>query len=184
MTKPIDILPTLHLLKAALQLELFTKEEIIKWADNIILEDENPDIFFTELSMLNSKSTDDALYYFTEYLRVEKPIIEGRPLLGILHNKFVRGQIDLEDTISKLYQLIECCKFTERERCYIYILDNDFDYSIQTKYLTVESIEKNLLEFLSFYKGFTIDNFTEWNELNLLTDKLIVKDWEPKIKID
>jgi hypothetical protein len=61
-TNPQEIITTLHLIRAGLASGLLKKEEVIDWADNIITKDEQPDIFFIDLAMASSKTTNDIIH--------------------------------------------------------------------------------------------------------------------------
>lgn len=90
-TNPRDILTTLCLVRAGLASGLLTKEEVIDWADNIITRDEKPDIFFIDLALSSSKSKNDIIQYFNEFLNFEKPAVQRRPLLGLLYKQYKSG---------------------------------------------------------------------------------------------
>lgn len=89
MTNPKDILERLHLIRAGLASGLLTKEDVIAWADKIITKEDAPDIFFIELSLLGSKSSHEITHYFNDYLNFESPLVNGRALLGLLHDRFL-----------------------------------------------------------------------------------------------
>lgn len=62
MHPPEDISPTQHLIRAGLASGLLTKEEVIDWADKIITNDKQPDIFFIDLALSSSKSVNDLIH--------------------------------------------------------------------------------------------------------------------------
>ena len=114
-TNPKDMLTTLHLIRAGLASGLLTKEEVVDWADKIITKDEQPDIFFIDLAMSSSKSTNDVIHYISDYLNFDYPAVQGRPLLGLLNNQYTSGRLNLEQTISKLFRLKFEAVFNQRE---------------------------------------------------------------------
>src|SRR5688500_726949 len=151
-TNPKDILTTLHLIRAGLASGLLTKEEVVDWADKIITKDEQPDIFFIDLALSSSKSRNDIIYYFNDYLNFENPAIQGRPLLGLLYKQYKNKEFTIEQTVGKLFRLKFEAIFTEREEGYIYPIDNDYDCAKDNIYGTMEDVQKEVDKFLSFYK--------------------------------
>src|SRR5690349_2745289 len=114
-TNPKDILTTLHLIRAGLASGLLSKEEVIDWADKIVTKDEHPDILFIDLAMSSQKSPGDVLHYINDYLNFESMTVQGRPLLGLLFNRFEKGQISLDQAVTKLFRLKFEAVFNERE---------------------------------------------------------------------
>lgn len=178
MTNPKDIIQLLHFIRSGLASGLINKEEIVDWADKIITRDEKPDIFFIDLALSSSKSKNDILHHFNDFLNYENPEIQSRPLLGLLYKQYITKQINLSQTISRLFQLKFEAKFTEKEEGYIYSLHNDYDCAINDIYGTIFDVEVELHKFLSFYKNYSIDNFEEWKSLDLTVESEIDKDIE------
>jgi hypothetical protein len=176
LTNPKDILQTLHLIRAGLASGLLTKGEVIDWADKIITRDEQPDIFFIDLALSSSKSVNDIIHYFSDYLNFENPAIQGRPLLGLLYRKFSSRQLTLEQTVGKLFRLKFEAVFTEREESYIYSIDNDFDCAKHNIYGTLEAVYADVDKFLSFYKDYSLDSFEQWQDLDLEVESRLDED--------
>lgn len=181
-TNPKDIVTTLHLVRAGLASGLLTKEEVIDWADKIITKDEQPDIFFIDLAMSSSKSTNDIIHYLSDYLNFENPAVQGRPLVGLLYNQYISGQINLERAISKLFRLRFEAVFNERELGYIYSLENDYDCAKHGIYGSLQEVHQDLEQFLSFYKDYSIDNYDQWNDLGKIVDIKLEEDHQRQIQ--
>jgi hypothetical protein len=175
-TNPKDILQTLHLIRAGLSSGLLTKEEVVDWADKIIMKDEQPDIFFIDLALSSSKSINDVSHYFNDYLNFENPTIQGRPLLGLLYKQFSSKQLTLEQTVGKLFRLKFEAIFTEREEGYIYSIDNNFDCAKHNIYGTIESVYAEVEKFLNFYKYYSLDSFEQWQGLDLKVESKLDED--------
>lgn len=176
MNNPKDILNTLHLIRAGLEIGLLTKEEVIDWAYNIIAKDNNTDIFFIDLALSSSKSTSDIVLYFSDYLNFENPVVQGRPLLGLLYKKFISKEISLERTVSKLYNLIRGTVLTEKEEGYIYSIDDNYHCAIDNIYGTLETVNAEVEKFLSFYKEYSLDSFDQWERLTVELETTIDAD--------
>ena len=169
MINPKDISQTLHLIRAGLQFELLTKEEVIVWADKIILKDEEPDIFFIDVALSVSKSEYDLIYYINDYLNLEKKMVPGRPLFGLLYKKYITGQINLVQTIAKLFMIINEADITEKEMYCIYQFEIDYD-STWNNYYGPEAVEIEVKKFLTFFKDYSLDNFENLEDLNFRVD--------------
>lgn len=165
-TNPRDILPTLHLVRAGLASGLLTKEEVIDWADNIITRDEKPDIFFIDLALSSSKSKNDIIQYFNEFLNFEKRAVQGRPLLGLLYKQYISGQLNLEQTVRILFGLKFEVVFTGTEESFIYSIDNEFDLAQDNIHGSIDNVRKKNELFLEIYKDYSIDNFEQWPDLD------------------
>jgi hypothetical protein len=178
LTNPKDILTTLHLIRAGLVSGVLTKKEVIDWADKVISKDEEPDIFFIDLALSNSKSTKEVVSYFSDYLNFEHPKVPGRPLLGLLYKQYKNQQLNLEQTVRILYRLIFEAIFTDKEESYIYSIDDDLYCAENNIYGKIEDVKKETDKFLSFYKDYSIDNFEQWNDLDKIVEENIEKDYQ------
>jgi hypothetical protein len=170
VTNPKDVLQTLHLIRSGLASGLLSKEEVIEWADKIITNDDQPDIFFIDLALLSSKSPSDILHYFNDYLNFENAVIKGRPLLGLLFKRFSNNDWTLEETVVKLFKLKFEAIFTEREEGCIYSIDNDFDCAKDNVYGTLENVNDDITKFLNVYKDYSFDNFEQWQDLDVTVE--------------
>lgn len=176
MTNPKEILPILHLIRAGLAAGLLTKEEVIDWADKVITKDEQPDIFFIDLALSSSKSVNDIIYYISDFLNFENPAVQGRPLLGLLYKQFSSKQLTLEQTVRKLFRLKFEAVFTDREEGYFNSIDNDFDCAKHNIYGTLEDVYADVDKFLGFYKGYSLDSFEQWLDLNSEVESKLDED--------
>ncbi len=181
-TNPKDILTTLHLIRAGLASGLLSKEEVIDWADKIVTKDEHPDILFIDLAMSSRKNTGDVLHYINDYLNFESMAVQGRPLLGLLFNRFEKGQISLDQAVTKLFRLKFEAVFNEREVGYIYSIDNDYDCAKDGIYGSLLSVQQDLVKFLSWYKDFSIDNYEEWDKFNKIVDLKLEEDYQLQLQ--
>jgi len=184
VTNPKDILQTLHLIRAGLASGLLTKEQVIDWADKIITKDEQPDIFFIDLALSSSKSVNDIIHYIGDYLNFENPAVQGRPLLGLLYKQFSSRHLTLEQTVRKLFRLKFEAVFTEREEGYIYSIDNDFDSAKHNFYGILEAVYADVDKFLSFYKGYSLDSFEHWLDLDLGVESKLDEDINRQLEED
>lgn len=170
-TNPKDILTTLHLLRAGLVSGLLSKDEVIDWADRIIIEDEHPDIFFIGLALSSSKSNNDIIQHFSEYLNFEKPVVVGRPLLGLLYKQYRSGQRNLEQTVRTLYRLKSEAVFNQSEEGYIYSIEDSYDLAHNSIYGTLRDVQTEIENFLDLYQDYSFDNSEQWHHLDTKIDR-------------
>ena len=176
MTNPKNIIQVLHLIRAGLASGLLAKEDVVDWALKIIANDEQPDIFFIDLVLFNSKGVNDIIHYFSDYLNYENPVLTGRPLLGFLYKQFSSGQLTLEQTVGKLFRLKFEALFTDREESYIYSIDNDFDCAKEGIYGALEDVYADVSKFLGFYESYSLLDFERWQEFDFEVESKIDED--------
>lgn len=165
-TNPRDFIELLEVFSIALTNGILGKKEVIKWADNIISQDEKPDYFIIELSLCGHKSINDIISLINEYVGQDKPIISGRIFIGLLYEAYLTGQIKLNQVTRAIYWIIWEDRLTEDERDLIYGIDEDYECAIDGIYGTIENVEKEVLRFLEIYKDFRIENFENWGEID------------------
>ncbi|MCR5889816.1 hypothetical protein LRS06_18985 [Hymenobacter sp. J193] len=171
-TNPKSILPTLHLIRAGLASGMLTKEEIIAWADKIVLQEEQPDIFFIDLALLSSRSKHHLIEYFGDYLRFDSQRAQGGPLLGLLYQKYTNCTLNLEQTVAALERLCREAVFTDTEEWFIYRID-DFEAAQANIYGSVENIQQDVEHFLKFYQGYSLENIENWADLKQQVARLL-----------
>lgn len=175
-TDPKQILPQLHLVRAALIARLLTKEQVIDWATSIVEKDEKPDIFFIDLMLPSTKSLEDTISYFSHYLNFESPVIQGRPLLGFMYQQYKNGRLTIEQAVRSLLRLKYEMIFSEHEEGYIYLLDHNYDMASDGIYGSLERVKEELGKFLTFYRDYSLDNASKWPELDKAVDQALEQD--------
>jgi hypothetical protein len=152
---------------------LLEKQAIVRWADIIILQDEQPDYFVIELSLCGHKSVNDIVTLLNEIIGASTPQISGRVILGLLYHRYVDRQLPLKKVVNLLYWLILHGQWSEDEKSFMYELDDWYSLAIDNIYGTEETVEKATLRFIELYKEFRIDNFDKWSEVNRTIDQKI-----------
>jgi|SRR5687768_7693684 hypothetical protein len=178
LTNPKDILTILHLIRSGLASGILTKEEVVDWADKIVSKEEQPDIFFIDLVLSSSKSTNDVIRYFSEYLNFDNPTVQGRPLLGLLFKQYKSEQINLEQTFSKLFRLKYEAIFSEREEGYIYSIESNYACARDEIYGTIGEVQNELEKFLGFYKDYSIEGYEQWHDLDKVVELKLEEDYQ------
>lgn len=168
-----DYIELLEAFRIGLTNGLLNKEEVIKWADNIIQQDEEPDYFVIELSLCGHKSINDIVSLINEFVGEPKPIVSGRMILGFVYRQYIRKRIPLRKVTAAMYWLNLEDHLTETEKGFMYGLDEDLDCAESGMYGTVEAVEKAAMRFIEIYKDFSIDNFDKWSEINRTIDEKV-----------
>jgi hypothetical protein len=174
-TNPKDFIELLEVFHIALSNGLIDKKEIIKWADQIITQDIEPDYFIIELSLCGQKTTNDIISLLSEYIGEEKPKTSGRVILGFLYRKYLAKQTTLKSVVSTIYWITWKTELPDEEKSFMYGLDDAYDCATEGIYGTIQAVENETLRFLEIYKDFNIDNFEDW--------KILDKTIESKIKV-
>ena len=163
----------LEVFSIALTNGLLDKNEVIKWADNIITNDNEPDFFIIELSLSGHKNLNDTVSLLNEYIGKEKPQVSGRVILGFLHRQYLAGKITLRKVVGAVNWIVWQADLTDEEKSYMYGLDEEYDFAEEGIYGTVEAVEKETLRFLEIYKEFQIDNYKDWRKIDTTIESKI-----------
>jgi len=172
-TNPKDYIELLEVFRIALTNGLLDKNEIIKWADNIITSNNEPDYFIIELSLCGHKSANDIVSLLNEYIGQCKPQISSRVILGFLYGQYIAGQLALRKVVGSIDWIIWQTDLTEDEKSFMYGLDDNYNCAEEGIYGTVEAVESQTLRFLEIYKDFQIDNFKDWKLIDTTIDDKI-----------
>jgi hypothetical protein len=172
-TNPKNYLELLEVFRIALINGIIDKQEIVKWADEIIQSDSEPDYFIIEVSLSGHKDTNELVYLLNEYIGEKKPSISGRVLLGLLYKQFIIQQINLKKVVTAIYWLVWNGELNEKDKYLLYGLDNDYDLASSNITGSLKEVELNALEVLEMYKDFTIENYGQWDKINSEVEILV-----------
>ncbi len=170
-TDPRNYIELLEVFRIGLINGLVDKDEIIKWADSIIQQDEQPDSFIIELSLCCSMNINDVVSIINEFIGESKPVISGRVILGLAYRLYNEKRIVLRKVTSTIDWLTWHGEPTEKEKSLMYGLDEELNCAESGIYGTIEGVEEEVLLFLEIYKDFSIDNFSKWSEINKTIDQ-------------
>jgi hypothetical protein len=160
------------------------KQQIIDWADNIIRNENEPDFFILELSLINTKSNSDILSLLNEYREESIYIISARAYMAMVYHKLLNGQLELQQVVNAIYALVPSELISGYEEGRIYTMEYEND-SIDNGYfnITAEEVKTNAIEFLSLYREFSMDNIPDWGKINTEVElKLVLLEKENEIK--
>lgn len=165
-TNPKDFIELLEVFSIALTHELLDKNEVIKWADAIILGDTEPDYFIIELSLSGQKSNNDIVSFLNQYIGHEKPQVSTRVILGFLYRQYLNGHITLKKLVNTVDWIIYETDITDEEKGFMYGLKENYLCAEEGIYGTIKDIEEETLRFLEIYKEFQFDNFKNWKTID------------------
>lgn len=165
-TNAKDFIELLEVFSIALVNGLLDKSEIVKWADKIITSNSEPDYFIIELSLSGHKNTNEVVSLINEFVGQEKPQVSSRAILGFLYRGYSAGLIPLKKVVVTFNWIVWEADLTEKEKSFIYELNENYDCAQEGIYGTIVAVEKETLRLLEIYKDFQIDNYNSWTEIN------------------
>jgi len=146
-----------------LQWELITKAEAVKWADDIIITTEDiPDYFFIELSM--SKSVTEAKVLIKDKIGISNATIIGNVLLGLIYYKLNSNNIGLQKACEVMDRIALNDTMAGDKMGALYQFSDELQEAFRPEHYDYLRIE--ILEFLSIYRDFALDNYDMWPSIN------------------
>jgi len=160
--KPEDLTLLLNVFREGLIRGLISAQEIVSWADHIILGTDEPDYLFIELS-LNSNKNELIGILGQHITELDSPICP-RVLLGILYRTLTSDEsaLTVEAAAKLLGTFLDFNSLSSFEINSIYSLD---DYEIYY-WPDLTQLQVELIDFLSVYEWFNLDNYQEWKGIN------------------
>ncbi|MVN90492.1 hypothetical protein [Mucilaginibacter aquatilis] len=160
--KPDDFKLILCVFREGLVRQLVLLEDVRSWADQIILNTEEPDYFFKELSLANTEN--EVIQLLNVYVREFENAICTRVLLALLYQKLVANNFQFLNEIAlqqlgslNIYRLLspfEIDRIVELEYYDVYY-GND-----------ITQLQVDMIDFLTNYEALNLNNFEEWNQIN------------------
>ncbi|QEM11164.1 hypothetical protein [Mucilaginibacter rubeus] len=142
-----------------LKWKLVTKTEIVKWADDIILAEAEPDYFFIELAM--SKNINEVIALIGNRMNKSTDPIAGRVLLSLTFNQLNNTTISLQRACDILDGIALLNTLTNWERGHFFQFYDEIQELFRPD--DIENLRLEILTFLSVYKDkFNFDNYEEW----------------------
>ncbi|WP_413667134.1 hypothetical protein ACEN9X_21745 [Mucilaginibacter sp. Mucisp86] len=177
LPQPYNLL--LEVFYSGLQWELITKAEVVKWADDIIITTEEiPNYFFIELSM--SKSITETKVLIKDNINVSNAPIIGNVLLGLIYHKLSSDNIELQKACDIMDRIALNDIMAGGEAGLLYQFSDELQEAFRPEHYDYLRIE--ILEFLSTYKDFTLDNYYMWPSINEQIETLIFNITQQRIE--
>ncbi|NCD69366.1 hypothetical protein [Mucilaginibacter agri] len=176
--KPADFLLLLEVFRRGLILDLVSKNDVTSWADEIILNTDEPGYLFIEVSLCTT--TNNLIEVIGAYVDENESLIGTRVLMGLLYKKLTDGNnlLNVDDALRMLWNLDWRITLTDFELSFIYSFD---DYAFADS----KELEEDVIDFLSIYAQFAFTNYNNWAEINERIEvSLKQKQAEFKIKTE
>ncbi len=161
-----EYLIRLEVFSIALSNGLMSKSEVIKWADNILLETAHPDHLIIELSLLENKNTNEIISTLNGYLKGIKHKISGRIVLGMLYKLYNDKQISFKKVLDTIGWLFWNGNLSQEEENIMEFFDLSYELVEDGILDSVEDVKEEVLPFLEMYKDFDLDNQSNWERIN------------------
>jgi type IV secretory pathway TrbD component len=173
--KPKGFTLLLQVFRYGLRLGIISKDEVVAWADEIIQEEDEPDYFFIEISL--SKDANELLAVLNKNISGDMPLMALRVVLGLFYKKLAAGDISVDFAIGKIESTDFLDGLTSFEAGDIYELE-DYEFFEVTK----EEAKEGVLQFLSRYKDFSLEQPEEWPDTNTRLEELLKDEEAQAIK--
>ncbi|RFZ85067.1 hypothetical protein DYU05_05550 [Mucilaginibacter terrenus] len=156
-----DLKPLLSVFREGLIRGVISKEEIVAWADQRIEEADEPDYFLIEISL--SRDINGLVEVFNKHVEPTDDPIYIRTLLGhIYHKQPIYDINEVENIAALVGSLYSPLKLTAFENSTIYNFDEYVIFYLPDS----TQLQVELINFLSMYKAFTLDNYDQWADIN------------------
>lgn len=160
---PFDYAELINVFYEGLRLGLFAKNDLTVWADQFILQDNQPDIFFIDLAI--SHTTADCLTSISQACQHMAAETTPRPLFCALYKQILSGQKTAINALSRLSGLETSPLLTEQEALAFDTLVYG-DELAGVFAITEVDVEQDIMSFLSIYQDYTIENYNYWDILD------------------
>ncbi|MGH0522080.1 hypothetical protein [Bacillus toyonensis] len=144
--------------RIGLQISLFSKTEVIKWADHTIETLDSPSIEIIEVSL---SSNDKLVNIISKLKNIKGTYNQKLPvkiILGLLWEKFMIN----EENVLKIQPFISdlihnnCCEGFDNVDVQLYNFNEEINLAADNIYGNLEDISQDIKSFLSPYKDFVI----------------------------
>jgi hypothetical protein len=164
-SEPENYLLLLSVFHRGLLNGLVSKADVVKWADAIILAEDEPDYFFIEIAVAPDVNS---IIEIIGNLSLQYEPVTERVLLGLLYLKVKQGLIEPRKTAFILDKINAMDALSGEERNELYELSDDFERKYGMEFFG--EWEADVLRFLSDYESFTLDNVAVWGTINAILD--------------
>jgi hypothetical protein len=165
-TDPKALIDLLEVYRLGLRANILERHVVIEWADQLVMQEENSDYFLIELSLGSQSHINDFTGLLDEYIGENKPEVSKRVILGFLLHQYRGGQIILQQAVRAIDWLAIHLDYSEEEHSFMAGVDDDYNLVNEGICGTFSEIESFILQFLSIYQGFYLDNRQDWQKLN------------------
>lgn len=127
------------------------------------------DYFFIELSM--SSNITEAIVLIENKISVNSPPVVDRVLLGLIYHKLKSNNLELQKACDVMDRIALHNTIAGYEIGSLYQFSDELQEAFRPEHFNY--LHSEILEFLSSYKNFTLDNYDIWTAINEQIETLI-----------
>ena len=148
---------TAEVLSIGLQIGLFSKTEVIDWADHTIETLDSPSIEIIEVSLSSNDKLIDIVPKLKNIKGTYDKKLPIKIILGLLWDKFILNKENVLKIKPFIFNLIHnnCCEEFSYVDEQLYNFNEDINLAADNIYGNLEDISQELKSFLSPYKDFS-----------------------------
>ena len=171
---PKYLKPVLTVFSRGLANGIISREQVIAWADNIIMLASQPDNFFIEISLSHDLNE---LITAISSVTISDTRLSTRALFGILYQLVLNETIAVDKAFVVMDNSIFFNQLTLAETNNM--LDIEYSFFMDGEEFNNVEAKKAMLAFLIDYKDFTLNNYDKWVAINQeVENKLAPKNAE------
>lgn len=146
-----------EVLSIGLQIGLFSKTEIIDWADQTIEALDSPSIEIIEVSLSSNDKLVDIVPKLKNVKGTYDKKLPVKIILGLLWDKFILNEENVLKIKPFIFNLIHnnCCEGFSYVDEQLYNFNEEINLAADNIYGNLEDISQELKSFLSSYKDFS-----------------------------
>ncbi len=146
-----------EVLSIGLQIGLFSKTEIIDWADQTIEALDSPSIEIIEISLSSNDKLVDIVPKLKNVKGTYDKKLPVKIILGLLWDKFILNEENVLKIKPFIFNLIHnnCCEGFSYVDEQLYNFNEEINLAADNIYGNLEDISQELKSFLSPYKDFS-----------------------------
>ncbi|HFJ9453278.1 hypothetical protein BK704_27955 [[Bacillus thuringiensis] serovar konkukian] len=148
---------TAEVLSIGLQIGLFSKTEVIDWADHTIETLDSPSIEIIEVSLSSNDKLIDIVPKLKNIKGTYDKKLPIKIILGLLWDKFILNEENVLKIKPFIFNLIHnnCCEEFSYVDEQLYNFNEEINLAADNIYGNLEDISQELKSFLSPYKDFS-----------------------------
>lgn len=147
-----------EVLRIGLQIDLFSKTEVIEWADHTIETLDNPSIEIIEVSLSSNDKLVDVVSKLKNIKGTYDKKLPVKIILGLLWEKFMIN----EENVLKIQPFISdlihnnCCEGFDYVDEQLYNFNEEINLATDNIYGNLEDISQEIKSFLSPYEDYSL----------------------------
>lgn len=164
--KPEDFPLLIEVFREGLTRELVSRQYVIAWADDIIKTTDDPDYFFIEVSL--SSDVNQLLEVLNNHsANIQDPIC-ARVLMSLIYYRLINDNdpLTVEEAANLTGNLDHFDGLTSFEHNNVWNFE-DYVYYDPTQ------LQVDLLDFLSTYEAFNLQNYKQWLQINIHVEEIL-----------